>query len=249
MAYRGFVDSIPPDTIDVPIAICMESITDDGGAYNCNIGRMFNQDIETAAWTDYNQDEEPVCSAPKKSDIDDAICSEESPQIDGELISTTNGVVDDTFKKLIDCWETNTNKTEAWKVIMPVVECGDSKPNCKEVVGAVELYILLIVRNAYTQGANAYDEVPASFEAIPPPNDIPAWSAEGKVGLDRWKSFVDQFGLQDVETGSPETDEEYESFYKLKTIYFLPSCEEVELSGTSGGLPFNVFSDIPVLVD
>jgi Flp pilus assembly protein TadG len=235
VAYRGFVGSAPPGYVDQPIAICEESITDSEGAYTCNIGRMFNSgeknpNKETAAWTDYNQDKESVCSGANNPGVGDAICSE-SPQIDGGLIAVTNGVLADSFKNFIECWESNSqNKTVPWEVTLPVVKCKDSKTTCKEVVGAVTVNIVWIT---------GVDKDPQGKDA---PTKMDAWENYDPDGKIRWEDFTETFNLLDI-------DGESNAPYTQKSIYFLPDCDPQDPFGTTGGGAFNILAEIPVLVD
>jgi hypothetical protein len=74
------------------------------------------------------------------------------------------------------------------------------------------------------------------------------WSCAPEVdGFTCWKSFVDQFNLQNVE-GPPESDEDYEEMYQKKNIFFLPDCTVHEPVGTTGGENFGILAEIPVLV-
>jgi hypothetical protein len=60
-------------------------------------------------------------------------------------------------------------------------------------------------------------------------------------GQARWTSFVNHFGLKNV-------DDLYAD-YEKKSIYFLPTCDPQEPAGLSGGENFGILAKIPVLVD
>ena len=60
-------------------------------------------------------------------------------------------------------------------------------------------------------------------------------------GEARWQSFVNHFGLKNV-------DDLYADYAK-KSIYFLPSCEPQEAAGLAGGENYGILAKIPVLVE
>jgi hypothetical protein len=72
------------------------------------------------------------------------------------------------------------------------------------------------------------------------PTDMDDWHDNNPDGEKRWQSFVGHFNLKDTDGGPAP--------YQGKAIYFLPSCEETELAGKTGGSNFGILAKIPVLV-
>lgn len=190
IAYRGFAGSINPGEIDQPIAICEESIIDEDGDYNCNMGRMLNSGANlntsnTGGWTNFSQ----PCATANSNEMKSLICGDGNP---GELkfgqgIGAVGGVQDVVFRDLADCWEAATNKTSIWSMTLPVIECpGNNVSNCSNLVGAVNVNVVWILRDNDT----SYADVPREMED---------WSCPTTTsGFDCWKSFVDHFNLANV---------------------------------------------------
>jgi len=238
VGYIGFSGRLAPGEADQPIAICMESILRNGDEYTCTIGRMINsgQDIadsETGGWTSFDQ-ENPCQGGTNAQEVSSLICGGGNPsEITLGEIATNGGEIQSAFNTLIQCWQEHLseNGNVPWNLTLPVVECpGNNVTTCQEVVGAVNLNIVWIT------GAG---EDPQYTQA---PTQMGAWSSDDPNGANRWASFVSEegFNLRNVDD-SPAP-------YAKKSIYFLPDCEDHELTGTTGGENFGVLARIPVLV-
>jgi Flp pilus assembly protein TadG len=247
VAYIGFAGTLHPEDLDQPIAICKESITDPlTGAYTCNMGRMLNSGnvqntSNTGTWTNFTQ----PCDTANTQTMRPLICADGNPnEVQfGEGIGATGGVQDTTLDDLVDCWLAATEGKVPWSMTLPVVECpGNNVSNCAPLVGAVNVHILWIIH----KNDPHFDDVPREMTVS---GDTPTnWScAPGIDGFTCWKSFVDQFNLQNVE-GPPESDEDYEEMYQKKNIFFLPDCTVHEPVGKTGGENFGILAEIPVLV-
>jgi hypothetical protein len=234
VGYIGFSGTLAPQEVDQPIAICMESILQNG-EYTCNIGRMINsgQQVathETGGWTDFNQDN-PCQGGTNAQAVRSLICTGGNPDpiYGGENMATNGGDIASAFKKLRDCWVSETNKTSLWKLTLPVIECeGNNVGPCQKVTGAVTVNIVWITGEG---------EDPSYSEA---PWQMGDWSSTNPDGSARWTSFGQHFNLQNVD-GSPAP-------YQKKAIYFLPDCDPHELTGRTGGEDFGMLAKIPKLV-
>lgn len=254
VAYIGFAGTIYKGEVDQPIAICEESITvpcpdSDGSCYSCNMGRMLNSgsNIEThntGGWTNFTQ----PCDTANASDMSSLICSSgnnEKLQLEEGGVGTTGGVQDTTFRDLYDCWEAATNnKTTNWDLTLPVIKCpGNNVSNCADFAGAVNIRVIWMI----DQNDPLYNDVPRQM-TVP---DFPPWSCPPETdGFQCWISFVDHFGLQNVDAPPEQDDnyEDYEDMYQKKNIFFLTACEFLGLKGGSGGENFGVLAKIPKLV-
>ena len=249
IGYIGFAGTILPGEVDLPIALCAESILD-GNNYSCNIGRMINSgestpNSETGGWTSFSQDD--ACTGgTNSSEVRGYICAGGNTNpisLNGDM-ATSGGQIQDAFSRLSDCWEGKTGKTIPWEVSLPVISCpGNNIGPCQKVVGAANVNIIWIT------GAGedpSFDDAPHSMSEVTGKANwptleqlalIPDFATNGQA---RWNSFASHFGLQNVD-GS-------QAPYEKKSIYFLPDCTPHELTGVSGGNNFGVLARIPVLV-
>jgi hypothetical protein len=123
--------------------------------------------------------------------------------------------------------------TKPWPLRLPVVDCLSGAPNCRPLVGAVEVNVLWVLRDS-----NKPDEdAPCKMDGI---GDGDAWERSEPDGLTRWNDFVEHFGIE-TSSGDPAT-------FSKKTIYFAPKCEYQEPTGLTGGPNFGILAEIPVLV-
>lgn len=242
-AYIGFAGSLMPGEADQPIAICEESLLD-GGVYDCNIGRFINsgqnvQTSETGGWTSFDQ-ETPCTGGTNAQEVSSLVCSGGAPAIMlGENIATNGGQIQSAFSDLYDCWTRETGKREAWNMLLPVVSCpGNNITTCQRVVGAVNVNVVWITGPGEDP---SYSNAPTSMTAPGPEGSTIAWSNASPDGMVRWDSFVQAFGLKNVD-GTPAP-------YEKKGIYFLPDCTPHDPAGLTGGKNFGILAEIPVLVD
>ncbi len=122
VAYLGFAGSLGPGEVDLPIAICKESILDPTtGNYDCNIGRMINSGgvdatHNTGGWTDFSQ---PCSGGTNASDMSDIIIDPDTGNCSysgnpdwltlNKAMGATGGEVASVFTDLISCWKPASN--------------------------------------------------------------------------------------------------------------------------------------------
>lgn len=235
VAYIGFAGTLTPFEVDQPIAICKESILEDG-LYTCNIGRMINsgQNVatsETGGWTSFNQDDDACQGGTNSQEVRSLVCSDGNPEplILGKNMATNGGEIASAFKKFRQCWEDNTGRTTSWTLTLPVVECpSNNMGTCEKLVGAVTVNVVWVTGEGDDP---SYSDAPWTMEA---------WSSTDPDGQQRWASFAQYFNLQNVD-GTPAP-------YQKKAIYFKPDCAPHIPSGTTGGENFGILAKIPVLV-
>jgi hypothetical protein len=201
----------------MPIAICEDSILSDG-QYNCNIGRVFNDNTDTARWTNFEGCDGGTPSSHDVSRLIDCDAgANPDPIVLGSGMATMNGVNALVSHRVHDCFfGDGTEPPRILEWTLPVIEC-DSAPTCGVVVGTVNVDIVWITESID----------PAFYNA---PTEL--WSADGEAllwqyadnstsGEVQWADFVEYFNLQDVEGGEP-------ALYRGKSIYFKPSCNDVD---------------------
>jgi Flp pilus assembly protein TadG len=234
IAYIGFAGTLAPLDVDQPIAICRQSILSNG-RYSCTVGRMINSGQlvaahETAGWTDYNQTN-PCLGGTNASDVRSLVCGDGNPEpiILGVPVSTNGGDISSAFKKIRECWASKTGKAKPWKLTLLVIDCPENNVGpCERVAGVVTVSIVWISGEGEDP---KYDEVPSQMGK---------WSNHDPDGRVRWTSFVERFGLKNLDnTPAP---------YEKKSIYFLPDCHPHIPTGRSGGENFGMLAKIPVLV-
>ena len=236
VGYIGFAGTLMPGDVDQPIAICRDSLLNISDEYSCNIGRMINSGVdsttnETGGWTSFDQND-PCTGGTNAQEVKSLVCGSGNPELItlGEPMATSGGDIQSAFNDLIQCWESETGKTQPWTLVLPVIECGDANNvgTCAEIVGAVELNIIWIT------GAG---EDPEYNNA---PTQMADWSNSDPDGAARWNDFVTSFNLLNADgTSAP---------YAKKSIYFLPDCTPHDPIGISGGENFGILAKIPVLV-
>lgn len=171
VAYRGFAGSLGPGEVDLPIAICEESILnedkDEDGEkdYDCNMGRMINsgikpEDSNTGGWTNFSQ----PCVTANTSTMRPLVCGGGNPKTlnFNSGMGSIGGEQQDTFDSLIECWKNNVGDPpkNSWEVTLPVVSCpGNNVSNCAVLKGAVNLNILWI-----EEKANDYKDAPKKMD-------------------------------------------------------------------------------------
>jgi Flp pilus assembly protein TadG len=247
IAYRGFAGSLPPGSLDQPIAICEQYVKDADGNYSCNVGRMISNNNETGGWVNFNQ--EPGCGSANPPDISQYFCGGNTQEIFfGKEIGTNNGMTNlvDTFYNS-DCWSNKGNQipTKPLNATLPVVDCktGDFSQTCVEkVVAAVNVDIIWVNNKDANEdfNMNAKVQPPKQMDAPGyPPFTCDYTDSAGAKAC--WEEFADHFDLKDQD-GNPGN-------WLKQTIYFLPTCQIHDPVGFPGGPNFGVLSKYPVLVD
>ena len=191
VGYIGFAGTINPKELDLPLALCEDSILVDN-KYSCNIGRMINSGSDdgtndTGRWTNFasGPDDDPTSCEPQ-ADIDHVdnadftamegkMCEGElntDPIYGGEELSTDNG--EKTVLAMIYyCFDTKYNKNTPWEVTLPVIDCS-SNPGCAIVKGAVTVTIIWVI------DSKDYAEAPIAMEG----DSIENWPSDINTTLD-----------------------------------------------------------------
>lgn len=253
VAYIGFAGKLEPFAVDQPIAICKQAITVNG-EYTCGVGRMLNsgqnEGHQTAGWTNFSQ----PCSTANDNEVRGLVCGSGNPvMLDlGQTLGTTNGVQQNVFDAVKDCWWNNSAYDRDGNNIadvpftmrLPVIDCpGGAVGNCSDLLGMVELHVVWITRNDMNQMV----EVPRWMGDWPPAGDVLRGVDQNGnptctgTGQQCWDSFVQYFKLKDILNNA-------NAFYEDKTMYFLPDCSAHEPTGVTGGENFGILAKIPVLV-
>jgi Flp pilus assembly protein TadG len=257
VAYVGYPGTFTPQQ---PVAVCKQSILDSDGDLTCTTGRMLDSSgsatSNTAAWTNFSQ----PCATATPPSVRPLICApaENIPSVSyGIGMGTINGMVDNVYRDLRDCWLDNTDlekdwrgyPKEAWRLTLPVIDCPSSViSTCSTILGAVSVDLLWIKEsNADPQ----WLDVPVQMEEW----ECAGWVAAGRPtnlnsGMSSaqrqqcWRDFATEFQLQRADGTSVGNLSASEL---LKTMFFRPNCEFRLPTGTPGGENFGVRAN-PVLV-
>ena len=277
VAYRGFAGSLGKGEVDLPIAICEESILNEDKDYDCNMGRMINsgsntETSNTGGWTNFTQ----PCDTADANTMNGLICAGGNPKTlnFNSGMGSTGGEQQSTFDSLIECWKKTDNAGDSpknsWEVTLPVVSCpGNNVSNCAVLKGAVNLNIVWIERKG-----NDYKDVPKEMDDWSSADDYDLDVIElkdffvGQKTSDLFPTFPEGtkvgavFGDDTIESGKVRwasfvkrfklknvgNPAPYASFAQ-KSIYFLPDCTLHEPKGGSQGKNFGILAKYPVLVD
>lgn len=174
VAYIGFAGSLDPLEMDVPIAICDTSLTND----LCNIGRMINSadtshESNTAAWVDSNPlSNEDACQGGTNARIlgdligdiktdtneNNTACECISPEhnqddecgVNNDIITgdtwleAIGGQVSSGYNPMVECYDTYLSE-QPWEMTLPVVKCdGGQIEGCLDVDGAVTVNMIFM---------------------------------------------------------------------------------------------------------
>jgi len=290
IGYIGFAGTLNPNEVDQPIAICKQMITDSSGNYSCNTGRMLNSSggttSNTAAWTNFTQ----PCATATPTTMRPLVCRDVEPEggdcdyegnpnpiIYGQGIGTINGVADNVYRDLRDCWlNSDTERCpdnglehdprgyprEKWTLTLPVIDCpSPAISTCADAVGAVTVDVVWI------KDSNAdpdWTDIPVQMEdweckewvEHDPPRPVNIKTELTETERKKcWKGFAEHFNLKTWDGKSigdlrdlTGNQNDFGASDMQKTIVFLPSCEPHEPTGITGGENFGVLSEIPVLV-
>jgi len=269
VAYRGFSGTLLPGDIDLPIAICEESVPSNA---ECNIGRMINSAdkdptrSETAGWTDTLQEkatgDDPCLGGTSAKPVKDLVSCDggvnPSMMYGGEDMATNGGEIQAAFNLLINTWRTCATN--------PVFDAsGDEigrESLDRDLDGIPDLSwkVTLPRISCLTPNVGPCDvltgavslqivwilgNVGGSLDINAPPEIVPTrmddWHNTDPNAQNRWDDFVDHFYLKNVD-GS-------DAPFHQKSIYFKPACVQADLAGVSGGSNYGVLARIPVLVE
>ena len=263
VAYLGFAGSLGPGEADQPLAICQQSIRDDEGNYTCATGRMINSGGGTThnsgAWSNFSQ----PCETASVPTVRPLVCGDGNPgvlQLGGGT-GTQGGMQDSVYNDLRDCWlnqfpldqDPRGYPTVPWSMALPVIDCPGNNPGpCDTITGAVVMNVVWVKQS----GADTnWMDIPIEMHVA----DVdwyctgfaPSWTIDEFNALDAtqrqacWQEFAATFNLQTPD-GTSVGDLTHSDVQK--TIFYLPSCEPHEPSGTTGGENYGVLAKIPVLV-
>lgn len=260
VAYIGFAGKLEPLTLDQPIAMCEDKITDSiTKEYTCGVGRMLSDKVQTARWTNLSQEGGGGFCTAKDNVVNGLICGSGNvgTLVLGEPLGTTNGTQGNNVTAIDTCWRASAHKgldgrpDEPWPITLPVINGPCDAGDCKnfDLVGAVTVNVVWI----RDKNDPNFTDVPTTmYNPSPPATHTPpephTWTcsitpSNKAQGIQCWNEFAAEFNLLDA--GNSLVDEED---YALKSIYFLPDCRPHPPMGVSGGKNFGILAKIPVLV-
>jgi hypothetical protein len=274
IAYIAFAGNVWEGDIDLPIAICEDSIYDQetGEKLACNVGRMINsgskvESNETGGWSSFYQGfneegekvDDPCAGGTNAQEVrsfvnGNSTCGgngEPSPPdmlYIGEDMATNGGEIQTAFNALRSCFQNwlDMNGNIPWEVTLPVVKCpGNNITTCQEVTGVVTVKIVWITKAGEDP---EYLDIPTNMDADG--NGVPEYTCPDPSTLtlnqriDCWNNFTSVYNLQNAPGSEP-----VEAPYQKKAIYFHPECGYEKPRGGVGGKNFGILSQIPVLVN
>jgi len=271
VAVVGFAGSLEPYGVDQPFGICAHMIVDANGDYTCNLGRMLNNNTQTAMWTSFDQSTCSASSNEVRTLVQLCASSGNSESLVlGQELGSTNGVDNSVLVAFQNCWKTGLHRdtngdgvgdaildTDAdglpnlpWEITLPVINC--LAGTCTPIVGAVTVKVLWMVDTAHLSGGNMYDEAPTKMDgwtcsslttggARPTP-DCATIASAGDKRQCCWNEFVAHFNLKGAANNTTPAP------YAQKTTYFVPDCTAHEPIGSTGGKNFGILAKYPVLV-
>ena len=276
VAYIGYAGTVELEDLEIPIAICLQSITDEEGRFTCNTGRMINSSggttTNTAAWSNLEQvdgscedaTENPPTATPPS--VRPLVCGNIGPigLNYGDGMGTIGGMTNNVYDDFHDCWLTHTGEdgfdlgqnddptgrgypTKPWVTTLPVINCPGSNPGpCSDFRTVVTLEVVWIKQSS----------------TDPHWTDIP-------VKMDTWECTAWASGMTDIndltEGQRQQCWQEFATAFGLvtwddnsvggltpsdlqKTVFFKPSCEVQEPKGGTQGVNTGTLARIPVLV-
>ncbi|UCE94631.1 MAG: hypothetical protein JSV73_04995 [Flavobacteriaceae bacterium] len=194
------------------------------------------------------------------------------PLIPHKNLNVNNGMLESAFNSFYNCWKNNyknsgtvDDPTQFMEMLLPVIDCENDPTTCAPLVGAVWVNVIWVTPS--TGNMDVPEAVQDNLDD--PGNPISAWDNSMATsppigGIDCsvhcassseyptvekcmenciFDDFADHYGLKDADDENPGL-----ASLQPKTIYFLPSCKDRELEGTTGGKNFGVLAKIPVLV-
>jgi hypothetical protein len=257
VAYLGYVNTINPGEIELPLAICRETITNSSGGLQCNFSRLINSgnqaDANTGGWTNFSQDTQywpDGCNNPTTNEVaglgnqPGLVCSGGNPRpvVIGANMAVNGGAMEPVMNRFRECWEDHlaANGYVPKVTTAAVVECQSNNPNgCLRTYPPVRIEIIWVTpRNISGNVERRYEDAPRQMEK----SDGNMWINENPDGYARWRDFVETFELR-----NPSGAYAYEDYYG-NTIYAKPDCEAVQPMGTTGGPEPGPLGNIPKLV-
>lgn len=260
VAYIGFAGSLAPGEADMPIAVCLQALTDGEGDYNCRVGRFINSGpgstTNTGAWTNFTQllpDNTGACTTAAPPTVRGYVSGTATvPGVTfGAGLGTIGGNVTDLLKILYDRWKPDpkTWPTQPFPMRLLVIDCKGypgQVDNCSQIVGVVDLNMIWMNLTP----TNKYQDAPRSMFHPDPTEENPdagyQWTCtSGATDETCWQEFVRAFNLRKP---NGEYAYSFKDGYMDHTLYFLPSCKVNIPTGRTGGKNYGVLAKIPVLV-
>lgn len=276
VAYIGFTANAPPDTVDLPYALCNQYISKPGGTgLECGVGRAAGEQDETGGWTGFDQAISPEdkeadnCGAARHSDnylrdllndatVDGHPCQNVNPgEISfGEKIVTDNGNKVNVTKDIMDdCFTAptslpfNERMVEPLNVDLLVVDCQSTPGNYTQT--CTEKAIKVVNVDIIWITDNNINQA-GSF-----PTEMTA-TVDGVVKEFRCPNGTNYLNYTPEQCWSEFVSDEYFNLQlhdgsrpdpmSINTFYFLPNCEEHEPAGNTGNVNSGIPAIIPVLV-
>lgn len=277
VAYIGFAASVPPNSVDIPFAICKQYIYDDDGALICKVARAQNEGMETGGWTNFSQDRpesDPpeTCDSSNASDVNNTILADIPPceglngdsLTFGKGIGSINGAVSSSYSMVLEhcfvdtvsnptCYQNDNryNATIPWQdVTLPVVDCTEGEYE-GGVCDDIKTPFVGVVTVDIIWMSYGKQNVPIEYHY----NDIDWKCSDADIDWDA--------DCSDLEASNPELcwqefqdafdwdfgDPDGDGLPEINGIYFAPSCEYTEPTGGTGSDNFGIMAAIPVLVE
>jgi Flp pilus assembly protein TadG len=244
IAYIGYAGEISSMTVDQPIVICKQSITNNNGEYSCATARMMNATIDTAAWTNFSQ----PCDTADAASVSPLVCQEPGANptsvVIGRFMGTNNGQIQSAYADFISCWQNNSSldtdgdgvPDQVWSLVLPVVNCcPDGNPNCDPEIGNCSRFVGIVnAEILWVSGSGGGH--------IVWPREMGDWTCPaGLTDEECWDSFALYYNIKNYDGSYPSQEQ--------KSVYFRASCAPHLPVGVTGGQNFGVLAKIPVLVD
>ena len=277
VAYRGFAGKLAPGEVDIPIAVCAQSICDDangngvcdpGEPLDCSYGRMLNSgmsnnDHNTAGWTNFMED----CTTANKPSMLPILqgCNGNPDPIHlGETVGTTGGVDQAVLTHpvdadLIDCWKGASYDLDGDGVRETLLDAdGDGMP---EYPWEVKVPVIDCPANNVGPCSKVLGAMSVTvIWILVKENDI-----DNDAPYQMYNAATDTMWSNSSVVGADRWDEFVNIFnlrmvdgqlatvanggFKKKSVYFLLECQWTEPTGGTGGHNFGVLAKIPVLVE
>jgi hypothetical protein len=275
VAYIGYAGNTYEGNIDMPIAICEDSIYDVSTKtkLECNIGRMINsgskvESNETGAWTSFYQGMEgdppqqvdnPCAGGTNAQEVRSYVngnpnCpggggspSPPGTLYIGETMATNGGEIQTAFNALLSCFQNWLDTHD------PDIPWGMTLPviSCpgNNVTTCQEVTGTVEVKVLWMTKAGEdpeYLDIPTEMDA----DGIPGAEytcPDLSTLASRQECWNDFVTMYNLQN-APGSDP-LAAPYQKKAIYFHPSCSYEKPNGGTGGKNFGILARIPVLVD
>jgi len=276
VAYRGFAGKLLPGDVDLPIAICEESVPNG----DCNIGRFINsgqavEGHETGGWSDFNQ--EDACLGGTNANAVKNLVACDGGVNDliinaGEPMATNGGDIQSAFNILINRWKTcatnsvfDADGNEIGRTPIDIIDA-DGNPGADGVPDlpwCTTLPIISCPGNNVGPCSNITGAVKVCIVWITEAGDDPHFN-NAPDHMDDWVCDETLWNPDEKPDLGEECWGQFVNHFNLinvpgseppgapyekKGIYFKPDCTPEVLAGVSGGSNYGVLAKIPILVE